>query len=346
MQKKIKQFLNVIAVICLTAALIIGLGKVMRPTETDIAFNAIDTFHSMPEDSFEVICFGSSHMWRGLNVMEMYKNYGIGAYNYGCNWQHINTTDLFIHDAFRTQSPKLVIVETFLVNELLVDTNLDGEIYYTRAIPYSTEKQAYLKQCFGDDPERYLSYYMPLCAFHDNWENLTADNFMPEGNVHVDFLREMPQVEDDFFRTTMGYAYTDYSYPVYLQNPANFEQEELSEDAIAVLDDIVQTCRENNAEILFVTIPIAGTYAYIDAMREYAEQNNCQYVDLLEYTDPMAMDWNLDFSDDAHLNKNGATRVANFLGEYITKNYTLSDMRTIPNNLWEQSMTKYEGLER
>ena len=46
-------------------------------------FKAIKTFHELPENSIDVIAYGSSHTWKGLNTMKMYEDYGIGAYNYG-----------------------------------------------------------------------------------------------------------------------------------------------------------------------------------------------------------------------------------------------------------------------
>lgn len=61
----------------------------------------------MPENTIEVIGYGSSRMWRGLAPIEMYEAYGIGAYNYGCNWQHINTTELFSRSRCEPSHQKL-----------------------------------------------------------------------------------------------------------------------------------------------------------------------------------------------------------------------------------------------
>lgn len=71
---------------------IIGLGHITRPTGDDVAIAGINAFHALPENSVDVIVYGSSHAWRNVNVNAMYDNYGIAAYNYGCNWQHLNTT--------------------------------------------------------------------------------------------------------------------------------------------------------------------------------------------------------------------------------------------------------------
>lgn len=103
----------------------------------------------MPEDSFEVIAYGSSHVWHCLDVMEMYEIYGIGAFNYGSNWERINTTALYLEDSFRTQSPKVVLIETFNVNRIRKNLDMNGEIYCTRELPESEAKQKYLQTCLG-----------------------------------------------------------------------------------------------------------------------------------------------------------------------------------------------------
>lgn len=169
-------------VCCISCAAIIGIsvfyaGRLLQPNFTVDAFHAIESFHSMPENSFDVIACGSSHVYKGLNVNEMTEKYGFSAYNYGCNWQFLNTTTLFFEDALRTQSPKVVLIETFNVDKVHEDTDLNGEIYYTKGISDFKGKREYLAQCFGKNKDRYLSYYIPLLAFHENWTNVNYYSF-------------------------------------------------------------------------------------------------------------------------------------------------------------------------
>lgn len=327
MKRKINILVGCLITSLLTVGMIYRLGILLRPSNTDIAFNAINTFHDMPENSFEVIGYGSSHMWRGMNPMEMYKKYGISAYNYGCNWQAINTTELFLKDSLRTQSPKVVLIETFLVNILRLNINMNNapEIYYTRAIPEFNGKGQYLKQCFGDNKERYLSYYVPLCAFHENWINLSKANFLESA-------------DNTNFYETMGYLYTDGVTPLTISDPSTFEQRSLNDAAIASLDEIVSICQKNKIDIIFYTAPWAGVYSYGEAMKKYAEENGCVYFNLFEYMDEIHINCETDFCDSGHLNDSGAVKVADFLGEYIVNHYDISDMRTVKGNIWEQNL--------
>ena len=102
MKRKIQNVLGCLAVLALVVLGVLRLNVLLRPVDTDSPVNAIETFHTLPENSVEVMGFGSSHMWLGVDSMTMYQNYGIGFYNYGCNWQEINTTLLFLKDALRT----------------------------------------------------------------------------------------------------------------------------------------------------------------------------------------------------------------------------------------------------
>ena len=322
MRKKLQRTIGCLLPLFLIAAAVLYLGVLLRPTGTDDAINAIHTFHRIPPNTLEVICYGSSRMWRGLDPREMYEAYGVGAYNYGCNWQHITTTKLFIDDSLRTQKPKVALIETYFVNEVKRNVDIDGEIYYTRAIPDSDEKRRYLKLCFGNDPEKYLSYFIPFCAFHDNWVNLTRDSFLRSSDT-TNFL------------ATMGFKSREDSMPVELPDAGEFQEDAFGTDAVAVLKQIVELCHANGTEIIFYTSPWSGGYSYGKAMRQFASENDCVYFNLFEYIDELGLDGATDFADSVHLNDSGAKKVADFFGSYIAEHYAVTDMRAVEGNFWE-----------
>lgn len=322
MNKRMQSLLGCALILGVIALAVAGLGHLFRPFETDLAANAIYDFHDLPENSVEVLVYGSSHAWRGLDSMEMYRNYGIGIYNYGCNWQHINTTGLFVKDSLRTQTPKVVLIDTFRAHDPLIDTAMDGEIYYSRFIPDMPEKWTYLRRCFGSSAQRYLSYFVPFVAFHSNWGNLADWSFQD-------------QTEAIDFHATMGYLPTPGVVKVDIGDPTQFEQLPLGEDGLRELDEIVAACREKNVKIIFYTAPWQGIYRYGDAMTAYAAENDCEYFNLFEMMDEVGLDQETDFCDTSHLNESGAKKVANFFGSYIREHYDVMDMRAVPGNLWE-----------
>lgn len=326
MKRKLQNALGCLAVLALVGLGILRLNVLLRPVDTDSPVNAIETFHTLPENSVEVMGFGSSHMWLGVDSMTMYREHGIGFYNYGCNWQELNTTLLFLRDALRTQSPKVVVIDTFNVNNWKQDMNMDGEIYYTTAIPWMRAKLDYLRQSFGPyNKERYLSYFMPLAAFHENWVNLSEASFRAPG-----------QSGDDY-RRTMGYSPSDYMTPVEIPDQTLLEQQTLSDEALGILDEITALCREKNIRLVLCTIPWQGTNVYARTLEELAEYYGFDYVNLYDHLADMGLDGATDFSDTGHLNSSGAAKTADFLGAYLKERFDLTDFRLQPGNLWEEA---------
>ena len=309
MKQTIKNTIGCLITFVLTITLILHFGERLDPFLSNLGFVAIKAFYSIEDDSCDVMVYGSSHAWRGCDTGVMNNEYGIRAYNYACNWQAINTTLLFIEDSLRTQKPKIICIDTFQAHNVIEDTDMDGQIYYTRPMKNFKGKRDYLKQCFGNDVERYASYVFPLIMFHDNWDDIEEENYNEKDYrllaANTGFWPN-PNVD---------------TYPA--PDPDTFEQLELGEDAIKVLDRIVEICDKEDIKIIFFTCPWSGEYNYSNAMQEYADKNNCVYLDLFKYTDKMNFDTQTDLSDIEHLNTNGAGKVARFLAEYIKANYDL-----------------------
>lgn len=313
---RLQRILSLIIAIILTLALTIYGGRLLDPASSGEIMDSITAFHNLPDNSLEVIMYGSSHTWKGCDTAHMYDQYGISVYNYGGNWQCINTTLLFVQDSLKTQSPKVALIDTYKVDEVKQDSDLDGQIYYTKALPDSLEKRAFLKKCFGKSAGRYISYYYPFTIFHSNWNRLAEQNF--------------EKSNPDKWIATRGYAgstdivETDFTFG------GQTEQLPIPEESREYLDEMVRLLKENGTEVVFYTCPWFGENPYADAFREYATTNGCEYIDLFDYIDEMGMDAT-DFRDVGHLNDSGSKKVADILGQYVTDNYDLTDCR-ITNN--------------
>ncbi|MCQ2519755.1 MAG: hypothetical protein MJ107_04385 [Lachnospiraceae bacterium] len=327
-----KYILEIIGIICVLSLLIKGSVYIVRPDNTDQCVATIEAFHNLPENSIDVLFLGSSHGWRGVNVLEMYEQYGQAVYNYGGNWQRLSTESLFFYDALRTQKPKVVFLETYRVNELIIDQDLDGEIYYTRAISHFPYKWNYLKQAFGKELDRYVAYYFPLAQFHSAWKDINANSFIKWYTTEE-------------FENTMGYYYLpqDRVQTIEIGDYETFDQYELSDEAVAMLDDIVDTCEKENIELILYTVPFGENYNYSDALTEYAKERDIVYLDLFKYKNEIGLINEEDYCDLGHMNYAGATKIADFLGKYVDDNYDLEDMRLYDNNIWQGKIGKKTG---
>lgn len=333
---KLKSAIGVLVVLAMVFGLVRCSEKLLEPGNTRECVAAVEAFHQLPENSIDVMIYGSSHAWRGVDSVEMYDKHGIGAYNYGANWQRLSTEALFFYDSLRTQSPKVAMIETFRLHDLVKDQNMDGEVYYTRKISDFPFKRQYLRTAFGDRLDRYVAYYFPISQLHSNWTSISHGSFIN------------PYTPEDFIGT-MGYFHmpsADMVTPVELYDPMEATQLELREDVIEILDGIVATCKEQGIELVFFNIPWRGGNQQRDAITRYAEENGCVYLDLFLHVDEMGFDPETDFMDIEHLNHSGALKVADYLGAYLREHYDLRDMREVPGNLWEGKTGNVVGLNQ
>lgn len=286
------------------------LNFILRPTDTDGAFEQIDTFHNLPPESLDIIVYGSSLAYRGIDSNVLSTECGATVYNYGYHWQWINTTKLFIQDSLLTQSPKLAIIESRFADRVLEDTEINPQIYYVRYLNVTNEREKFLKRCFGNRLDRYLSYYVPVIAFHDNWSTLSSKSFLPlvpGQSTHLD---------------SMGSATDDEQFtPVVIPDQNSMPQQELPEVALKELVEIVDLCHNNGVEVLFYSAPCADVNVYVAALEQFAQQKDCKYINLYECVEEMGLDQETDFYDDFHVNKSGAAKISTFMGKYICENY-------------------------
>lgn len=323
-RKVIKNLLGCIITMVITVVCVCYLGYIVRPTDTDGAFSQIDTFHNLPQNSLDVIVYGSSHAFRGFNVIELYDKYGIGGYNYGWHWQYSNTTKLFLEDSLLTQKPRIAIIETFALPFVVHDSEIIPQVYYTRYLNNKRDILNYLKVCFSGKMSGYVSYVMPLYAFHDNWNTLTERSF------------EKMKKNSNKMLYSMGVDTWDNDItPIEIPDQNSKEQLPFSGIAIKELDEIVSICKENNIDIIFYTAPYGEVYQYGNAMKDYANQKGYAYFNLFEDMEIVGIDETKDFNDLGHLNVSGATKVADYIGEYIKLNYSIEDKRNLDSNLWE-----------
>ena len=324
MKQGIKRVLSCLITFGLIVAILMKLSPLFRPEDTADCKEKADFFYSLPKNSVEVMIYGSSRAFRGVSTERLYSDYGIGAYNYAWNWQRIDTTRLFLEDSLVYQKPKVALIETGHVYTVNRNADPTAEIFITKYLRNKGAVREYLKTSFGTNYKSYLGYYMPVLVFHENWNVLSKWDF-DAGEISERQKRDM------------GYCKTDGITPLNRSDIYIKGQSGLSVDAKDELDQLVSICKQNNINVVFFTTPAHGNNAYHDYMKKYAEEHGCLYVDFYELFDEAGFDSQTDFSDIGHLNVYGAEKVSAYLGKVLKENFSLTDMRRIEGNLWEQN---------
>lgn len=317
----IKRILRFIIAFVLLLLIVINLGWVLRPPDTNSPVSAVKAFHSVDNEQFDVLFFGCSHAQYAFAPFTLYDEYGIVSYNYGTAWQSFNDTLLWLQDALRTQNPKAVVIETANVIDFQIDVDLNGHIYPTRVMDNFQGKRDYLKQCFGDRIDRYISYYFPIMVFHGNWECIEPESFT------YGYWYEM-------FTDNLGYVFSGESdFESTLVEGTTAEQKELTGLAIECLDKMVALCEEKGVKIIFCYTPTLRDYYFNDAVRQYAQEHNCDYINIQEHLTEADLLGTDNMVDSVHLSDVGAERLSRYFGSLLIDKYGIHDRRGEPDNI-------------
>ena len=64
-------------------------------------------------DDFEVLFFGSSHMFNGVAPLQLYRDTGVFSYNLGMTNEYPSVSYWRMVDALQRQDPKVVVVDVY-----------------------------------------------------------------------------------------------------------------------------------------------------------------------------------------------------------------------------------------
>lgn len=295
----------------LVLAMATAAEPVLRPSSVRSCTNAVSAFRKLPENSIDVIAFGSSRVWRGINTPILCDEFGFSAYNFGTNWQKLNTTELYVEEALKTQSPKVALVEVRNVARLTRNKAFCGELYATRALPWTHRKLSYLHWALKLEPAEILSYLFPVFSTHSSWTDLF---FPPRELVGVpQLLADRGSFIDERAKNVTPVTFGNHSV-----------QRELGKGSRTALDRIVKLFKQKGTDVIFYLTPCTGRFYHSEALEEYAREMGCTYLDGFKYLEEIGLDPQTDFSDKSHLNESGSRKMTCFLGNYIREHYDLS----------------------
>lgn len=243
-----------------------------------------------PEHTIDAVVLGDSLSYSAISPMELWEQQGITSYVCGQSGQKIQETYHMLETVFKTQSPKLVILET--------NTMFRGE----PGLPSIRESI-----------EEWGNHYIPIFRNHDIWKTFLINKRYPEENY-----------KGFAFRCSVQ----PYEKGEYMQ--VTEQKAKIPSVVLTYMEKIEKLCRDKEAELLLLATPSPMNYNYGRhvCLREYAEAHSLTFLDLNLNLGEVGIDWKTDSLDGGdHLNLSGAQKVSKYLGEYLRSRYELSDHR-------------------
>lgn len=282
--------------------------------------NIIDTMNQTAGTGHvDVLCIGSSHMGRGLNPVQMYKDHGYAAYSLWCGSQAPWQTYYYLKETLKSQKPFLVILDVYKINVTQTDDGYNDAETVNNLLdtPLSIGKIAAVSKSSADSKLDILLRFPYIHDEYASFAGLSAKKFYGRTDY------------------SMGYEYNDevQEFSDVIEKSGIRNVLPLSKKNEKYLRKIIDICEENAIDIILVNTPYPGLGDQGQAISNYigqiADECNVDYIDGNMYWKEIGMDWSTDRADEhGHLNNSGVTKFTAFVEEHIYDNYDIPDRRS------------------
>ena len=267
----------------------------------------LNEFYSLEENTLDYIGVGSSHMYCAINPLEIWNRSGISGFVLATPEQPLMATYHYIIEAFKTQSPKYVVVEGFMLSK---GTEYDSAYLYDTIDPlkFSFNKIKMINNLVEYDqrPE----YYFNILKYHTRWRELSLSEVKTTFQTNVDTYKGFVALDGDYRRE-------DNSIPNY----DNTAQTELSEFNLNILNKMNALITQNNSQMVLMIAPYNAQASEvreaIQAGKEWAEQNNVPVLDYALMAKEIGIDPQNDYYDPAHLDVSGAAKISSHFASFL-----------------------------
>ena len=318
MKKTVLRIVKAVLFCSILVTIIAGASVLLERKESR---EKLTPFYERAEQT-DVLLLGDSHMLSAVYPLELWRDYGITAYNLASYNNTLPVSYWLLRCALDVCTPKAVVVDINYINCFNRLSGSSGDVHTAfDGLPMSRTKLAALDDLMSDPEEmddygnRYVDlkkeYIFPLALYHSRWSELSEEDIHPsysrylgaQMQIHVAEPAEYAIVADAVGEQGYGFVY---------------------------LRRIVEECRSRGIGVLLTNVPYppAGEddQAYSNAVYYVAQELGVEYIDFV-YMDQI-VDYATDCYDpNSHLNPSGARKVTDYLGQILSGWYDVPDHR-------------------
>lgn len=292
-------------------------------------------FVKEPANSLDVMVFGHSSVYSGISPMEFWQDYGFTSYVSGETLASLRKVERNLNLALKTQKPKVVVLE------------VDPVFYKGKSKSDQRSKKRYLKRfkdsalTYDDNESNSAWLYgiggaFPFITYHKRWLEINKSDFTNFDKVGQ-FLGRGYSISTKIKPNKKGFTYMT----------ENKDFSVIPENRIKILENIIQKCKDNDIELLLVSVPQASTWSNKrhDAIEKFANERHLTYIDYNVIGPEIGFNWETDTRDGGdHLNSYGAEKISAHLGKVLHDNYDLPDHRNdSAYAIWDKDFKIYEA---
>lgn len=289
----------------------------------------LNEFYDMEDNTLDYIGVGSSHMYCTLNPLEVWKESGVAGFVLATQQQPLMASYHYIKEAFKTQSPKYVILEGYMICR---ESTRDSAVLYDAIDPLkpSFNKLQMINQLVEYDERP--NYYFNILKYHTRWDSITANTVNSLFEKHIDTYKGFVPLQGNFSGVNA------------VPNYENTKDIELSEFNLEILNDIYELTTKNNAELIIMFAPydvgLSDFCEKIKAGIKWAKSKDVMVLDYCELVNDIGIDPACDYYDAGHLDVSGAAKVSSHFASILSKR-GLGQNTLIDTKKWQADYDTY-----
>lgn len=331
MKQFLKRALSVLVLLALVGSGVCFLTRALAMTEGPEKNGSF-----LKEDrDYDVLLFGSSHMVNGIYPMELWKDYGITAYNLSGHGAGLAASYWTMRLATQYHKPRVAVLDVLFAHADTTEMEIGLAHELLDPFPLSLRKIEAVKDLYDSDAVR-AELLFPFDVYHNRWKELDEDM------VRRGLTGQVERSPEKGAQARVNVQPLDASPLI--------PQDQLMKQRTVALDYIekfILYCQEQDIIPVLTYIPgeiyiewQESCNAALALGRELgAEILDMQYMDLLDHE----TDW---YDQGKHVNPLGAKKLTRCLGDFLST--FLPDHRNdLQADLWNRDYVRYlEYMDR
>ena len=269
----------------------------------------VEGYSYLEKNSVEALFLGSSQMFCAVDAGNLTYKYGIDSYDLGSSGQSMPMTSYYFDEAIKTQTPKIVAIEICLI--FMNNSSIGEETFsYNYApMPMSLKKFNSLHDSLNVNFKKSFEHvFIPLILYHDRWKSIQWKD--------IDFVFNSANQIDVQKRGYLSREHIEKLPIAYYNGDETIK--EIPEESKKAIMDIAKKCKEKKIKLLLFKAPVSNwTKGDSISVKQFALENNLEFIDLNENISEIGIDGNTDFYNKSHLNSSGATKTTDYLASIL-----------------------------
>lgn len=273
------------------------------------------TYKSLDENSVDVLLTGSSKIHANINPIVMWKSEGFTSYDISGSSMDLTTTYYYLREAFRTQHPKIVVIDILLLGNGY--TSLDDiQMRNIMTMPFGINKIMASMSPFVSPPLR-EQVLIPIKTFHSRM--LTPGHVTGASMLNRLYSKEAPNI-------FMGYRYLNTNQVFSPNTQVRKLDVHRFEQRYRELSQSLDFLKNQHCKVLLVNTPsnsLPELEEYENALigRAKGEYSNVSFFFPRDYKDVFKIDYQTEMLDQTHLNAKGAQRFSKYFAKELKSRY-------------------------